>query len=171
MADRTSITLIVHDCPPDRVRAVLAVIDAYDLAASGSPTPDQIELGEPFQAQDAPRGQAAAIALELSATAPELTFTLWQHPSEEWLGSVYRFTPDLGLFTAACDAHGTAVFTAAAVRELLDEVLDPGDDLPDAEARDEALDAALGTPWETATGVASATALSPVIAPRTGPTG
>lgn len=47
------------------------------------------------------------------------------------------------------------MFAAAAVRELLDAA--------DAEA----LDHALGTPWETAIGIASATALSPVIAPRT----
>lgn len=51
------------------------------------------------------------------------------------------------------------MFTAAAVRELLDA----GDAV--------ALDTALGTPWETAIGIVSATALSLVIAPRTDPTG
>lgn len=62
---------------------------------------------------------------------------MWEDPKYEWLGSVFLFAPSLGEFSADCDAHGNPVFSAQALRQLIDRIR-AGEDVCRR----------LGEPWE-----------------------
>lgn len=122
MSDRTPVQLTVSACPTEQVGAVLDVIESYGLhleyVEDGQPGDDQLGLALTYMDPEISCGSAQKIAQELQNHAPDASWEIWEDPKYEWLGDLYRYTPELGVFSAECDAEGTAVFTADEVHKL-----------------------------------------------------
>ncbi|WP_026820054.1 DUF3145 family protein [Arthrobacter castelli] len=124
MADHAPVQLTVFDCPPTQAAAVLDLIDQRDLDpeyGTGHQRHDQLSLHLAYRDTEGPCGSADEIATQLQLTAPDASWQVWEDPKYEWLGSLCRFTPGLGLWTAPCDADGCPVFTDQQVLTLYDE--------------------------------------------------
>lgn len=152
MGDTTTFQAYVYHCPADQVDAALAELEAYDLQVNwGSrKTPGRLELAEPYTSHDIGVGAASDIASALIEEAPGCCFVLWEDPKYEWLGSLYAYTPELGLFSAACDAGGQPVLTRSEIAQL---IADASEGLSARQGGTmlrqitEALGAATGEPW------------------------
>jgi len=122
VSDRTPVQLTVYDCPPSQAAAALRVIHEYGLRFEflneGQPADDQLGLGLTYMDPEVPCGSAQLIAHTLQESAPRASWEVWEDPAYEWLGDLYRFTPDLGLWTANCDTEGTPLFTPDDVHRL-----------------------------------------------------
>ncbi|RSM68666.1 hypothetical protein DL991_41080 [Amycolatopsis sp. WAC 01375] len=133
----TNTTLIVHSCPPYRVRAVAAVLRARGLTDDDPDSRQTLHLGEAYMSSDLVGRDVAVLIDDLTQVAPEAAFTVYEDATDEWLGTVDRVVPPLGRFTAATDHDGNAVFTVDEILEF--DQLEPGE----RQAR-------LGIPWVNA---------------------
>lgn len=125
MSDRTPVQLIVADCPIDQVAAVLDLVKRFGLhveyITDDQPVDGQLGLGVTYMDTEVVCGSAFTMARQLQQTAPDASWEVWEDPAYEWLGDLYRFTPELGLFTAECNSQGDPVFTDEQVLRLFDE--------------------------------------------------
>lgn len=137
MGDWTHADVTVHACPPHRVRAVLEVLQDYDLAAIVDATNRQwLQLGDSFSG-DFPLGALPALVSALMTAAPDAAFTACAGPRYEWVETTYSYVPDLGTFKAECDVTGEALFRQSMTTKVAGE----------SPASQQML---LGEPWRTA---------------------
>lgn len=133
MSDRTRLHLRILDCPLDQVRAVLDVIEKHRLHMEyddeDHPAPDQLGLGLSYMDNEVVCGSAEQIATQLQQSAPGASWEVWEAPMFDWLGDLYRFTPELGLWTAECSSEGDALFTTEQVIKLAGDQSLSGDEL------------------------------------------
>ena len=120
MGDRTNVQLYIYDCPSNRVRAVLDIINAFQLKLHWmAPAADRLTLGAPYGdnqgAGDAPR----EVADRLIAEAPEISFDCWSDPAYDWLGAGVSYTPQLGRFDYESDAYGAPQFSSEQIAAAL----------------------------------------------------
>lgn len=142
MGDYTDLQLFVHDCPDDQAAALVAVIVDRGLHVDWDgpfAEPGELHIGTPYTSRGAAGDDSSDVADALSEAAPGAKFTVWTDPAYEWLGALVRYTPELGLHHAECDAEGNAVFSAS---ELLHQI-DKSESLDD-------LRAYVGAPWTDA---------------------
>lgn len=122
MSDRTPLQLQILDCPLSQVQAVIDLVDQMGLhlehVSDGQAADDHLGLGLTYMNDQTRCGSAQEIAQHLQQVAPDASWQVWEDPKYEWLGTLFRFTPALGLFAANCDAAGTPVFTDERVLEL-----------------------------------------------------
>lgn len=136
MADRTALAMIVHAAPPGRVRAFLRLAADHELDDGQRYDLARLELGKPFAAHEISCGAAHEIATLLVAEAPDATWTVSEDPHGPYLGDVYHYSPELGLWQAECSDGGGALFRTT-------EILEVADDRSLLAAR-------LGVPWQQA---------------------
>ena len=144
MGNWTSGKATIHSCPPHRVRAVTEILDQYgipfdhseDAETDGEPQ-KTVVLGD-WTSFEIGVGHATELAHSLINAAPEAAFTVYEEPGSEWLGKIYSYVRELGLFTAPCDVDGDPLFTRTQALRLDEEP---------AEVRRRKL----GLPWLTAT--------------------
>lgn len=132
-------TLTVHACPPGRVRAVLNVVDTWQLADAARPEPHRLALGEPYQAFGA-AVRAHEIHARLLATAPDAIWSVVDSAGADWMGVVLIQVPRLGTWTAEANQEGKTYFSGEQVA-----VLRSAGDRPAA-----AIAALLGDAWHDA---------------------
>lgn len=145
MADTTSAGVTIHACPPHRVRSVLDILDEYGLHLDHSDATEHTAAGERaililgtgYEIHEFRAGDAVELADVLIQRTPEIVFSLHEEPAYEWVGTCCTYVPGLGVFIAACDTSGEAMFTQSDILRL--------DDEPDETRR-----GALGVPWLTA---------------------
>lgn len=125
MSDRTHIQLRVLDCPLDQAQAVIDLIDQENLGLEfvedDQPSTNQLGLGLAYINDEITCGSADLIAKHLQEIAPGASWEVWEDPAYSWLGTLIRFTPDLGVFTADCDVDGVPYFTDQQVLDFVDE--------------------------------------------------
>lgn len=139
MGDYTALQLFVHDCPADQAAALVDVIVDHELHVDWEgpyAEPGELHIGTPYTSRWAAGSESQDLADALIEAAPGAKFTTWTDPAYEWLGTVVRYTPELGRHQAECDAEGNAVFSAS---ELLAAV-----------GNHPALAAYIGEPWSRA---------------------
>jgi len=139
MGDRTCHQVYVYDCPKDQVRAVQEVLEGYFWEQG--PRGGRISACEPYLASEITCGTSDEIAAKLMKAAPGASFVLWEDPKYEWLGSVSAYTPELGVFSAECDANGQPVIHYQTAAQVITEAAGAGADVLAAFAR------AMGRPW------------------------
>lgn len=148
MGDRTNMQITVYDCPPDQVDAVLDLIADYGLwegdFGMGVPELTELVLGVQYGGVEVYCGSSDEIALGLVEQAPGASWEVWEDPKYEWLGSLNRYTPALGLWGAECDAEGQPQFTPDVILAKIKEL---GPETPIGQ-----LEAWLGEPWQQALG-------------------
>lgn len=130
MSDRTYLALSVYECPTSQAQAILDIIETFDLSIGyDDETSDDegLALGALYSVGSVPCGSASEIAHHLMQVAPDTSWEVREDPAYEWLGSIHRFTPTLGMFAAQCDAEGEPVFTAREVQLLIEREGRPGD--------------------------------------------
>lgn len=132
MADRSPLTLDIHDALPEPYARAVADVFARHTAV-GSDDKRIAEITQPgaswLSADDISLGTAADIAVDLMALMggdPEtgrrplqFGFTVWQDPKYEHPGTLYRYLPVGELFTADCDADGNVTVTADSIRQAV----------------------------------------------------
>lgn len=118
MADRTCFQLRVAHCPAGEVSEILDIIDAYDLGCEDA-ADGVLVIGTTYLGPEVRCGSAEDIATSLQERAPGASRECWEDPKYEWMGRLFRFTPELGLFDKDCDADGVARFTPHDMRSLL----------------------------------------------------
>lgn len=147
MADSTDFQLIVYDCPDDQHDAVVEVLNDYDLdieheLGSGERSHTELVLGRTYT--DHSYGSLSDdVGAALIERAPGATFACWTDPAYLYLGSVVLYAPDLGKFTADCDANGRPLLGQTELRRAILEA-------PATATREELVDAvdrAAGDPW------------------------
>lgn len=74
----------------------------------------------------------------------DIPFTVTEDPAYEWLGTMCRYTPDLGMHEVDCDTEAHALLTDATFNTLAAQTSDPADLI--SKIRDH-----LGTSWTTPT--------------------
>ncbi|KJR10243.1 hypothetical protein UG54_01295 [Gordonia sihwensis] len=111
--------LRIANCPDDQARAILEIIDAHDLSVDIDDRPNVLRIGEIYRIDEIPCKTSEEIANELQEVAPDASWECWEDPKYEWLGDLYRFTPELGLFTVECGGEGEPLFTAFEVRHFM----------------------------------------------------
>lgn len=125
MGDRTPIQVHVYSCPPELVDVVLDTLERYGLGP-GDSSPSaltgsrlgELELGVCYSRVEISVGSSEDVAGELPG---EAAWKVWEDPAYEHLGQVHLHHPDLGRFSADCDACGRAVFTNLEVDRLAAE--------------------------------------------------
>jgi hypothetical protein len=137
MGDWTSGTVTIHACPPHRVRTVLAAFAEYGLVYEDATNDTTLHVGECYSADEFRCGSATRLTTELIKQAPEGTFTVYEEPAFEWLGTTCTYVPGLGLFSTDCGTTGDPLFSQTHVLELEDQP---------ADVRQQQL----GVPWLTA---------------------
>ena len=133
----STVTVTVHSCPPGQVRAVLDVVDAWQLTDSRRPADDWITLGYDYQSNSAAGLAATEIHDRLLRAAPDAVWTVVEDATAEWLGDVFTYVPALGTWTAHAGPDGSPVYTPDQVATL-------------AGAPPTAVAALLGTAWSDA---------------------
>lgn len=126
---------------------------------------DEVELvniGEEYLNPDISCGSADEYGTWLIDAAPGCSFILWEDPAYQWLGSLWAYAPDLGSFTAECDADGTVTLSPDEIRgvirksrDAVQAALDPFMSLDGDQERADAaiatvlgeIDRACGKPW------------------------
>lgn len=78
-----------------------------------------VTIGERYLARDVGCGSAEEYADALSEAAPGTSFVLWEEPTPEWLGTIFAYTPDLGMFTAECDTDGNVTLSPDEICEAI----------------------------------------------------
>lgn len=145
MGDRTCGQVTIYACPPDQVNAVLDVLDQYGLYEGDweGTYPREpltsLTLGEMYGDNQMSCGAADDIAAVLTDVAPGAAFEVSEDPYADWLGSLNRYTPSLGHWSAECDANGQPQFSGDVILSWLDAHLSR------AEIEDR-----LGIPWRRA---------------------
>lgn len=123
MGDYTPMQVIIYDCPPHRVNAVLDILDDHGLdenwSSRGYAENKRLSLGTTYGESEARGDESEEVAARLIEAAPEATFVAWTDPKYEWLGSLVAYAPDLGEFASDCDAEGQPQFTAQGMARLL----------------------------------------------------
>lgn len=122
MGDRTSMTAIIHDCPPEKAGDVLDAMEEYYHQADETPDEsdkDTLVLGDPYVTYETYVGNSSELASALS-DIEGVAFEVWEDPKYEWLGTLHLHTPALGSFSADCDSGGGAYFPASTIWEWLD---------------------------------------------------
>lgn len=132
-----SASLTIHSCPPHRVRSVATILEDRGLIHREHVERRTLLIGLTCTPDLCSPGDLLDLADDLIDTAPEVSFTVYEDPTDEWLGSFCRYVPGLGRFVASTDHDGDAVFTAREVLEL--------DQMSTSDRR-----AALGVPWSDA---------------------
>lgn len=141
MGDTTNLQCRIYACPPEQVRAVLTALAEYhlndDWMSFDQMPMSALVLGRPNVSNEVSCGSADELAGTLMETAPGASFELWEDPKYEWLGSLWRYTPDLGAFSAECDADGNPQYDANWIMGRLEkgEAITPAD---------------VGVPWRAA---------------------
>jgi len=142
--------LFIHDCPDDQAEALVDALMVTDPALHvdwEGPFVERgsLNIGTPYTARNTYLNASIDVAAELIEAAPGARFTVWTDPDEGELGSLVRYTPELGRHDAECDATGNGVYTE---REILAALRTGG---PAVGAQ--AVLALVGTAWtETLTG-------------------
>lgn len=137
MGDYTHAQLIVYKCPPEDVRAFIALIEEYGLGKA--PQHDEIILGHTYSERDVNIG----FINDYDVDAPNSAWARWNDPKYESLGDLEIHVPELGYFRASCDADGSAQFTS-------ERIVDAIRALPEDADRDQVLAAIAkltGRPW------------------------
>lgn len=147
MGDVTNAQLYVYSCPPEEAQAILDFIDSNGLGESWgfrseSPT-EKLKLNSCYGAEVS---VGIVDECQLSNEAPHASYIIWQDPKYEYLGVVEMFTPELGLFSADCDADGNPILSRQSLLDLIDK---QPDDFSMAQFR-LILDKAMGGPWTRA---------------------
>lgn len=123
MADRTPLQLRVYDCPADQAQFVLDIIEEFhllEIAEEDGFDDSTLHLGLTYFNSEIPVGSTYEVSLRLREYAPDTSWHLWEDPKFEWMGDVYLFTPEYGLFVADSNAAGEAIFTAPEIRKMID---------------------------------------------------
>ncbi|KOV84634.1 hypothetical protein [Nocardia sp. NRRL S-836] len=128
----------MYVCPPHRVRAVLEVLQDHGLAAIVNANQRQwLQLGDGFRGE-LPSDAVPALVSALVKAAPEAAFTAYAAPTyERGAGTTCSYVPDLGTFTAECDATGEVVLSPSVTAKPAGKPADVQQTL-------------LGVPWRTA---------------------
>jgi len=127
MGDRTALTAVIHDCPPvERVRVLEILAQWFDGSDYGEGAGETLELENTYMDPEASCGSADELAGQLE-DVPGISFTVWEDPAYEWLGSVRAYTPDLGSYAAECTADGTPVLEYGQIAAVIAAVPEGGD--------------------------------------------
>ena len=149
-----SLQLTLHACPARRVRAVLGVLEQHGLCCGEDDDRDdgdrdRLHLNVGYENEEH-GGDADDLAADLIDAAPEAVFTCSADGTDEWMGSMVMYAPDLGTFTAPADHDHDPVFRKDEVIKALAQGF-------------ASLSARLGSPWDAA--IAAHQAKGEVVAP------
>lgn len=118
MSDRTSWQMRIVACPDKTELARLRdILDEYVYGLS-DPLTVPAELSE----DEVVCGTVGELTQPIVEAAPGATWIMWEDPKYEWLGDVAVYTPELGLYTQACDSDGNPVFTDLEIESVLNSV-------------------------------------------------
>ena len=149
MGDRTAFQCTIDACPEDQREAVREILDEYaDHLDWTDALPAELSLDRQYTAHEVSLGTAQEITGRLTKAAPGAAFLLWEDPAYQWLGDVYAHTPELGTFTAACDADGNPVYTREQIAAMVKEITETTLCMTSATLAIE-LDKRMGGPWFT----------------------
>lgn len=118
MSDRTYFELKIVECPASQISEVRAVLLGHSLLDDDH----VLRIGDSYTVDEIRCGTAEEVADELRVRAPGASWVCWEAPKYEWLGDLYRFTPELGVFTAECDGDGEPRFPPFHIQALLDSL-------------------------------------------------
>lgn len=136
MGDRTNASITIYSCPLEQVHTVLGIIDnEFGENDYGDYNGRQgvLDLGGTVGAWEVSCGTTNSVAV-LMKEAPGAAYLTNEDPYADWLGGLYAYTPELGIYSAECDANGIPQFTATNVRAIIQMT-------PEEQA------IALGEPW------------------------
>jgi len=108
----------------------------YDIEPVGI-----VNLDRGYSNWDISLGSADHYASWLVDAAPGCSFVIWEDPKYEYLGSLFAYTPELGMFSAECDADGTPVTDGSAILQWVEEAEKAGEDVATRIRRE------MGVPW------------------------
>lgn len=117
MSNRAPTQAVIYQCPPSQVRAVLEVLDEYELAYADD---DELALGQRYLVEELPVGSSTEFTDRLTRNAPECGFLVWEDPAHQRLGTVHARVPGVGHFTGDCDPDGHPVWTSRQMAAFLD---------------------------------------------------
>jgi hypothetical protein len=123
MADYAAAQVTFHHVPPEDARAVFDFIEAWglDIAWGTDPRPEgKVLIGEPYTDDEARLSIGDDLYSELSETG--VYFECQQDPKYEYDGQIDYFAPELGRFTAFCNASGDLYLTESQLRGALGDL-------------------------------------------------
>src|SRR5690606_37765226 len=107
------------DLPADVLTEVLDAFDPGALTVEATHHPDgTVWFDCPERTVGQARQAAEAVLAVLRAHDLDVPFSVAEDPKFEWLGTLCRYHPDLGMHEADCDANGQAVLTDATYSAL-----------------------------------------------------
>lgn len=114
MGDRTHGAVTVFACPPEKVNIVTNAIEEFICETKGV-----LHLGETYSYEEVNLGTVDDLSSVLLDKVPECVFIMSEDPKYEFLGTLGIYTPELGWFSADCDADGNPVFNSRAIMDMV----------------------------------------------------
>lgn len=120
MSDRTFMNLIIVDANDDQLDQIKTILehhigDYFDR--------EDYAPGAHFGFEEVVCGRVRDAAEDLRNNVPGTSWKMWDEPAYEWLGTVLKYTPDLGLFSHDCDNEGTPLFDPDEIETILKNAL------------------------------------------------
>lgn len=137
VGDYTSFQMRIYAVPKGQRSTVCEILNEYGLGSEWSDSWSRfspqwskkrlkaaIKEGIEFTEHEFRVGNAAELANHLEDC--EVTFDMHDDPKYEWMGERYMYHPELGSFSATCDAQGNAVITDHEVANVVEQCKDQG---------------------------------------------
>jgi hypothetical protein len=127
MGPETTAHLTIRACPPEQVRAVVGILDEFDIVQGADVVRGQITLGATYYAHERDFTTLTLITARMLTAAPRATWTAYAPPAESDPGVYLIHDPLIGVWRTGCDVEGEASVPLAEVtagRARGDRVLD-----------------------------------------------
>ena len=112
--DRTYGTCVIVECPEDGRADAARILSEY-----GFDVGDELDFDVAYGGVEIPVGTASDVASSLREAVPGSSFWVQEDPAYEFMGEVWMYTPELGMYGGVCDSNGHVVLRATTVENLL----------------------------------------------------
>jgi hypothetical protein len=149
MGDRTAASLIIYKIGQrggsrkvrDEIASILREAGLRrEFDDDPDPSPDNL-VGAPWTDYEFSLGMMDPTISELLAVEPRIWLRAQEDAYSPWIGEMWMYTPDLGMWRANCSDEGVPMFTDNEVREMVSMRLTDQD--PDGRL----MERRLGKPW------------------------
>lgn len=116
MGPETTAHLTLYRCPAEQVRAVVAVLDEFDLVQGADVVRGQLTLDATYYAHEVDLTTLTQITARMLTAAPGTTWAAYAPAAESEPGEYVLHDPVLGTWRARCDVDGEPTLPVTEVR-------------------------------------------------------
>lgn len=120
MSDRSYGQVIIYDCPPQRRKALLALLtEEFALSCELEDGSNELHLFESYGADEQPLDIYETLSQRIVEIVPEAAFRCWGDPKYEYDGAICLHTPELGFYFGQCNSLGGPYLLSSEINDAV----------------------------------------------------